>query len=198
MPLEKGSSREVVGHNIKTEQEHGKPRKQAVAIALSEAGLSNKNKDEDFGETEGMASPDLSEGTEMGSMSEPMDDARDEEVDTGLVSVGESNFGENKHRQALDSLPASISLKTIREKGDSLWQQKAAVRPPEEGGPPPMAVQQVKTYQYPSQDKMPDDCAMGDEAEVHEPDEHTARSPDKMTESRHALDGGPVPVYKYR
>jgi hypothetical protein len=43
MPLEEGSSREVVGRNIKTEMEHGKPQKQAVAIALNKAGLSNKD-----------------------------------------------------------------------------------------------------------------------------------------------------------
>ena len=43
MPLEKGSSREAVSHNIKTEKAAGKPQKQAVAIALSEAGLSNKD-----------------------------------------------------------------------------------------------------------------------------------------------------------
>ena len=34
MPLIKGSSRESVSRNIKTEIEHGKPQKQAVAIAL--------------------------------------------------------------------------------------------------------------------------------------------------------------------
>jgi len=37
MPLKEGSSREVVGSNIRTEIAHGKPQKQAVAIALSEA-----------------------------------------------------------------------------------------------------------------------------------------------------------------
>ena len=35
MPLIKSSSRNAVGKNIKTEMEHGKPRKQAIAIALS-------------------------------------------------------------------------------------------------------------------------------------------------------------------
>ena len=34
MPLIKSGSKEAVGKNIKTEVEHGKPQKQAVAIAL--------------------------------------------------------------------------------------------------------------------------------------------------------------------
>lgn len=44
MPLEKGSSRTAISHNIKTEIEHGKPPKQAEAIAFSVAGKS-RNKD---------------------------------------------------------------------------------------------------------------------------------------------------------
>lgn len=39
MPLEKGSSRAVIGNNIKTEEAAGKPKKQAVAIALHTAGV---------------------------------------------------------------------------------------------------------------------------------------------------------------
>lgn len=37
MPLLRGSSRKVISANIKTEMAAGKPQKQAVAIALSEA-----------------------------------------------------------------------------------------------------------------------------------------------------------------
>ncbi len=37
MSLETGTSKEVVGRNIKTEMAAGKPQKQAIAIALSVA-----------------------------------------------------------------------------------------------------------------------------------------------------------------
>ena len=42
MPLLKGKKN--VGRNIKTEEGAGKPRKQAIAIALSKAGLARKRK----------------------------------------------------------------------------------------------------------------------------------------------------------
>jgi hypothetical protein len=40
MPLKKGSSREAVSSNIKTEIAAGRPPKQAIAIALNTAGKS--------------------------------------------------------------------------------------------------------------------------------------------------------------
>jgi len=42
MPLKKGRSKKVISENIKTEMAHGKPQNQAIAIAMSEAGLSKK------------------------------------------------------------------------------------------------------------------------------------------------------------
>jgi hypothetical protein len=42
MPLKKGSSKKVVGKNIRKEMHDGKPQKQAIAIAMKAAGKSKK------------------------------------------------------------------------------------------------------------------------------------------------------------
>lgn len=44
MPLKSGSSKKVVSENIKTEMKHGKPQKQAIAIAMRKAGIQKKGK----------------------------------------------------------------------------------------------------------------------------------------------------------
>ena len=42
MPLMKGKSQKAISHNIEKLINEGRPRKQAVAIAMSEAGMSRK------------------------------------------------------------------------------------------------------------------------------------------------------------
>jgi len=44
MPLKKGKSKKVISENIRTEMHHGKPQKQAIAIAFSEARRGKKGK----------------------------------------------------------------------------------------------------------------------------------------------------------
>lgn len=42
MPLQSGSSRAAIGANIRREEEAGKPKDQAIAVALSKAGKSTE------------------------------------------------------------------------------------------------------------------------------------------------------------
>jgi len=42
MPLKKGKSKKVISDNIRTEMKAGRPKRQAIAIAMSKAGKKKK------------------------------------------------------------------------------------------------------------------------------------------------------------
>jgi hypothetical protein len=44
MPLKKGSSKKIISENMRTEINSGKPKKQAIAIALNVSRKSKKRK----------------------------------------------------------------------------------------------------------------------------------------------------------
>jgi len=44
VPLKKGKSKKVIAANIKAEMHAGKPQQQAIAIAMSKAGMSKRKK----------------------------------------------------------------------------------------------------------------------------------------------------------
>ena len=44
MPLKKGKGKKAISSNIRTEMAHGKPQKQAIAIAMRKAGKSKPKK----------------------------------------------------------------------------------------------------------------------------------------------------------
>lgn len=44
MPLKPGKSPKIIGANIKTEMKAGRPQKQAIAIAMSKAGMAKPRK----------------------------------------------------------------------------------------------------------------------------------------------------------
>lgn len=44
MPLKRGSSQKVISANIRTEIKAGRPRRQAIAIAMRKAGKAKKRK----------------------------------------------------------------------------------------------------------------------------------------------------------
>lgn len=122
MPLEKGSSKETVGHNIETEMHHGKPQPQAVAIAMRAAGKPKPGEDEfipsgptpQLTQVEKELNIGTGDETPPGPMEEMMSQPND---DAGsAVSVG-----------------GGMSLAQINERNRALWSgqwQSGTSKPP--------------------------------------------------------------------
>lgn len=53
MPLKKGKSKKVISDNIRELMHSGRPQKQAIAIAMSEAGKSKQSKKSKRGKKRG-------------------------------------------------------------------------------------------------------------------------------------------------
>jgi hypothetical protein len=91
MPLKEGSSNETVSKNIETEMHAGKPQKQAVAIALENAGKSNR---------------DAISGTDAISKATSITDAVISWGRNGQVEVSPGGFGD------LAQMPAAAAKST--------------------------------------------------------------------------------------
>lgn len=122
MPLEKGSGKETISHNIATEIHHGYPPKQAEAIAFSK---SRENDDASAGATAGPPGPGWIPGPGAGGyVFRPP-------VNQPPSSSSEAKFGEpivggarEEDHHTTDYEPASsVSLAEINQRNANLWRQ---------------------------------------------------------------------------
>jgi hypothetical protein len=114
MPLKEGSSRETVSENIKTEMAHGRPQKQAVAIALSNAGKSNK--DDEPGE-ETVTTRNAGKGGQY------IHTVTTQHAGGELAGDAEPKIVENKSEASGDPIQVGLTLEEINKRNRGMWEQ---------------------------------------------------------------------------
>jgi hypothetical protein len=135
MPLEKGSSKAAISRNIATERSAGKPEKQAIAIAMSEAGKSrdeaptampttamsvadiNKKNEEYWAPSWGKSSG--AEDNFTNDMRRPVKEYDSAALDESPTGIAEAGNHEGMAQDDMQEMPKSLKLTEPQKKYSS-------------------------------------------------------------------------------